>query len=399
MRPADNNNIENILKNVVVETNPELDRDILENLKNELDSCQNKATGKLNNWSKIMNNKFTKIAAAAVILIALSIFLTFSNGGSSIALADAIKPLLNAKNAVMEIILGEGENQTVINDTIMGQKIFREVRGIQGARMVIDLNEMKLMTISPQEKTVTYVKLDGLGNIQNYLVHMQNLMQKLLDSDYFEVEDIGYKTENNIEYYVYKATVKDRPQYAITIWIEPATSMPVKVIEQNANTTITCDNIKFNVDIDESVFSMEVPDGYTEQKTAIDFSANTEENFIEMLRLTSEIMNDGFFPDSVGLEDMVKFAQTRMEKAFKDKKLSNEQQVEIATKWGQGLVFIRMYKGQGQWYYNGKGVKLGEAETPVFWWHPQNSDNWHVIYGDLTVEECSEQDLPEVFNN
>ena len=399
MNPADNINIENILKNAAVDTNPEQDREILENLKIELQTCQDKKSDKWYTRSNIMNNKLIKIAAAAVILVSVSLFFTFSNGAGTIALADAITPLLNAKNAVLDIIIGEGENQTVIQDTIMGQKISRKVKGIQSVDMVIDLNEMRLMTISPKERIVTYVKLDGLGNIQNYLSHLQTLAQKLLDSKYFEVEDLGYKTYDGREYYVYKATVIDKPQNAIIIWIDLESLLPVRIIEQNANITITCDNIKFNVDIDESIFSLEVPEGYTEQKTAIDFSVNTEEKFIEMLKITSETMNDGFFPDSINLEDMIKFAQTKMEKAFKDNELSNELQVELSTKWGQGLVFIRMYKGQGKWYYNGKGVKLGEAETPVFWWHPQDTDNWRVIYGDLTVQECPETDLPEVFNN
>ena len=399
MNPADNNNIENILKNATVETKTDYDRELLDNLKNELNTCQDTKPDKRYTWSNIMNNNFIKFAAAAVIIIALSLFFITPNAGTSIALADAIKPLLNAKNAVLDIVIGQGENQTIIKDTVMGQKIYREMQGMQNVEMVIDLDEMKLMSISPKEKIVTYVKLDGLGHIENYLKHLQTLTQNLLDSNYFNVEDLGYKKHNNTEYYVYKAVVKDKPEIAIIIWIDLETALPTRIIEQNANTTITCDNIKFNVNIDESMFSLEVPEGFTEQKTAIDFSENTEENFIEMLRLSAEVMNDGYLPDDVSIEGMVKFAQDKMETAFKDQQLSDQQQIDVSTKWGQGLVFIRMYKGQGKWYYNGKGVKLGEAETPVFWWHPQNSENWRVIFGDLTVQECPEDDLPEVFNN
>lgn len=64
-------------------------------------------------------------------------------------------------------------------------------------------------------------------------------------------------------------------------------------------------------------------------------------------------------------------------------------------KFGQGLVFIRFFKGQGQWHYAGVGVKLGDATKPIFWYQPKDSATWRVIYGDLHVEDAQEQNLPK----
>jgi len=58
-------------------------------------------------------------------------------------------------------------------------------------------------------------------------------------------------------------------------------------------------------------------------------------------------------------------------------------------------VFIRLFKWQGQWHYAGKGVKLGDSDTPIFWYQPKDSQTWRVIYGDLRAEDISPENLPK----
>ena len=157
---------------------------------------------------------------------------------------------------------------------------------------------------------------------------------------------------------------------------------------------IACDNLQFDVALDESRFSMEVPDGYVVQQGGVDFKKGTEEAFIETLRIWAEIIEDGQFPESISLEDVVNIGP-KFDKGLERLNLTDEQRLDIATRWGQGYVFIRFFKGQGQWHYAGKGVKLGDGDTPVFWYQPEDSETWRVIYGDLSVEDVAPEDLPE----
>jgi hypothetical protein len=64
-------------------------------------------------------------------------------------------------------------------------------------------------------------------------------------------------------------------------------------------------------------------------------------------------------------------------------------------RFGQGLVFIRFFKGEDKWHYAGKGVQLGDADAAIFWYRPKDSETYRVIYGDLTVEDVTAEDLPE----
>jgi len=75
--------------------------------------------------------------------------------------------------------------------------------------------------------------------------------------------------------------------------------------------------------------------------------------------------------------------------------LSDEQKTEMGTKLSKYILFLRFFKGEGKWYYRGKDVQLGEAETPIFWYRPRSSATYRVIYGDLHAEDLAPENLPE----
>jgi hypothetical protein len=139
---------------------------------------------------------------------------------------------------------------------------------------------------------------------------------------------------------------------------------------------------------------MDVPEGYSEHKMELDLLGSTEADFIEGLRLLAETFGDGRFPDGVALEDYLKQG-AQIEKRFYELGLSPDEQTVLGTKLSKYVLFMRFFKGEGKWYYRGKGVQLGEAETPIFWYRPRGSTTYRVIYGDLHVEDIAPEDLPE----
>jgi hypothetical protein len=69
--------------------------------------------------------------------------------------------------------------------------------------------------------------------------------------------------------------------------------------------------------------------------------------------------------------------------------------MDLGLKLQNYLLFIRFFKGQGDWHYAGNGVKLGDTDTAIFWYQPENSQTWRVIYGDLHVEDVAQENLPQ----
>jgi hypothetical protein len=346
-------------------------------------------------WRIIMKTKTFKVAAAAVIIIAVSLgvheFVGIP-GSPSVAWADVVKSILNARTASLDIRVGS-QGGIVIHDDIKGSRIRRSVSNMEKAvDIVIDLEQQKLLTIDHDKKMATYVGLEGLGNIPNYVEHLQNLIKKLQDHPDVQVENQGIQEVDGQEYFVFVASAGND---TITIWADPDTALPVRIEHKTPNMVISCDNMKFNVTFEDSLFSMEVPAGYkTEDAGAINFQEGNESDFIESLRIWAEIIEGGQFPDSINLEDIVDIGP-KIEKAFEQAGLTDEEQTQLGLKWGQGLVFLRFFRGQGQWHYAGQGVKLGDGEKPIFWYQPKDSETWRVIYGDLRVEDVAEGNLPK----
>jgi hypothetical protein len=66
-------------------------------------------------------------------------------------------------------------------------------------------------------------------------------------------------------------------------------------------------------------------------------------------------------------------------------------QSEIASLVGRMNMFLQKNVG---WKYAGKGVKRGDAQTPVFWYIPKDSKQGRVVYGDLSVRDVPVDQLP-----
>ena len=134
------------------------------------------------------------------------------------------------------------------------------------------------------------------------------------------------------------------------------------------------------------------------QQTQLDLASGTEEAFILGLGLWAQYVGDGYFPDDVHVEAFVKNAPMMGQK-LEGSDLSDAEQMKIGMALARHMLFIRFFKGQGDWVYNGKDVRWGDAETPIFWYQPRDSETWRVIYGDLHVEDVATDDLPTVMTD
>jgi outer membrane lipoprotein-sorting protein len=262
-----------------------------------------------------MKSPITKLAAAAVIIIAVMIGInSFLGSGTSVAFADVIQPILDARTVIMDILIGPEGRQAVIHDEVMGSRIRRTVSNVQGTDIIIDLEQMELLALTHAEKTAEYVKLEGLGKMPNYLELLQDVVTRMQDEEEFQVQDQGLQEIDGHDYIVF---VAESDKETITIWVDPETALPVRIKQKTPNMQIICNNLQFDVVLDESRFSMEVPDGYVVQQAgAIDYKKSSESDFIETLRIWAEIIEDGHFPDSINLEDIVK-SGPKIDQAFK----------------------------------------------------------------------------------
>ena len=329
-------------------------------------------------------------AAAAIIVFAFLAGTTLFKGAGSVVFADVIQPLLTAQTVIYNMTIGTDSDAPVIQDMIAGRRIRRTVEGVEGVS-IIDMDSWRILVLDPSERKATYYDLKGLPQkLPNPLERLRNLITELQDSPNFVVEELGIQDIDDRELIGFHARC---PRAELTIWADPETKVPVRIEVQEGQILIVCKDYQFDVDMDESLFSMEVPEGYALHETELDLFGSTEEDFIEGLRAWTVVLRDGDFPESIALEDYVKQAPEMQEK-LKQLELSDEEEQALEQKLTKGVLFLRFFKGQGKWHYAGNGVKLGDADTAVFWYRPKDSGTYRVVYGDLSVQDVSPADLP-----
>ena len=84
-----------------------------------------------------------------------------------------------------------------------------------------------------------------------------------------------------------------------TVWIDPQTRELVIVEIEFANApgmSGTMTDFQFDVELDDSLFSLTPPEGYTPLEVQADVSKVTEQDLIEYLRSWSSWTKNGTFP-------------------------------------------------------------------------------------------------------
>jgi len=346
----------------------------------------------------IMRSRITKLAAAAVIIIAILTAIHFLGSPiEGIAWADVVRPILTARTVVFNVITVEGENVPITRVMNMGtQRVRSEVLSADGKTVqvivIVDFDTSRMLALNPKQKTAVLIDLKDMPEekSENVLEIMRNLITELQNDPNVSVEPLGEKEIDGQIATVFRAI---GPDVELTIWADPQTALPIRMEQKWRQMQFVCTDFQFDIEMDESLFSMEIPEGYSALPRAeLPIESSAEQDLIETLRIWAEIILDGAFPKDFSVQAYMDDVPKMREKAGA---LSQEEKLELGLKMGRGFVFFQLLKAENDWHYVGKNVKLGDAESPVCWYRPKDSEIYHVIYGDLSVKDVAPENLPK----
>ncbi len=349
-----------------------------------------KATEALKTRRTIMKSPITRIAAVAAVVIVAALGINYIMA-PSVTWAQVIEPILNARTIVFDLILGTDETNPTMHEIVVGPRIRRVMSNMPNMTQIIDLDNAKLLGLDTEAKTAIYVDIAGdLGDrTRNYIKFVRQIIAQLQEG---QVQELGEQTIDGQK--VIGFTGKGQNE-EVTIWADPQTALPIRIEAQiGQEFSFIMKNFQFNAAVDESMVSMDVPEGYTQQKSGIDLGNANEADFIESLRIWAQIIGDGTFPQTIGTQSTMKVMPTLVQK-LTIMKVTEQEGTRIGMTFAKGMLFHQILEGQGQWKYAGAGVKLGDAKTPIFWYQPKDSATYRVIYGDLSVKDVSPENLPK----
>ncbi len=364
--------------------------------------------GRQSIWRIIMKNKITKLAVAAVIIVAALIGINQFGGsidGASVAWAGAVEKCHSFKTATYTY-------------TMPGTFFHQEKE--------YDVIQIKYSSAYGKHKET---KIAGNSKSGDYLI----LTQKIVDDN--QVFFIVHETKHYFEYSPSDSQVNDRdivnilkslPLKAdkvigtkfidnketvgyllkghgidIKIWIDDQTYNPI-LVEFFDNNTFELEGVYsdfcFDISIDESEFDIQLPEGYSQIDPPAFFlktKQGSADDFIYYLGLYAKYSEDGCFPDEITIsKDKAGLYAIVGLKAIESAKCTELEIEEMSVKGPRAYLFLNRMKPENDWHYAGKGVSPEQSDTPIFWWIENGSEYYTVIFADLGVGTLTEKELP-----
>jgi outer membrane lipoprotein-sorting protein len=348
----------------------------------------------------------SKIAVAAAALIVVGGLLAWlaPGRGTALAFADVAKAFADIRTATCmvssELEVAEGKKTTSGRSMYMAPSRERsELTGIDGSTTVfiMDRQKGKAISLLPEKKMAMVFQIENVppDRTVNYIEHVRKLISDARRGQADRVDSLGRQTIDGRELVGFRLRRLDGET---NIWAEPETARPVRVEFIHPKTRTVMRDFRINVPMKESLFNMEIPEGYaTIAQVSMDGSMPTVKDLARSLGFAAE-QNGGVFPAELlgvnGIEGvMFKAVHAKYGPGESSAKLKAI--TEFSAKLTRGMAFVRDLSRENDMHYAGKGVKLNTPNRPIFWYKPTGKDRYQMIYADLSVKEVAPSELPE----
>ncbi|MCH7729878.1 MAG: hypothetical protein IH991_25920 [Planctomycetes bacterium] len=331
---------------------------------------------------------------AAAILVTCIILLAQTSSTPVFAVDEVVDNMVKARSARFDMTAKiTGHPAVKMKAFYLEPAHFRIELG-NGHINIADWQAGKMIGLDPNTKLATVINLVNVPaeakdkmQMNQFEAIRESLRNAIADPD-TKIEPLGKKELDGRKVVGFRFKAGPQP---ITLWADPKTKLPVRIeaiVAGPPQTEVVMNNYEFNVDLDKSLFSTTIPDGYRVIEADVDASPPTEKDFIVALKMCCKVSNE--FPAGFDSAAIATFVSTYLHKQGigKDKGLTAKQLNEV-MRISRGFQFALTLPAESEAHYAGGRAKQGDAERAVFWYKPTDSTKYRVIYADFSVKESA----------
>ncbi len=348
--------------------------------------------------SNIMKSSITKIAASAVIIIAVMLGINYIGGspdGTSLTWADVLENIEAARTVMYIYQLEKGDEKEISKTRIMEPYQYRKDVIESSTEYEVVIRNTKLnknLLLFPHTKWGV-IGDDG-DSPGHELREYERLKKDFRDGT---EKNLGRVKLNGRETVCFEISKDNK---TITVWADPNTALPIQIeeiSEEKSGMRELFSDIKFDMEFDKRLFSLKRPADYClvdlkTQRIQTPFEL-TEQHLIEGLAVYPKYLDGKFRTRYMGGRPMTEEVK---KKCLADVEKIQNWSDEDSNKSTLGCEFIERLPEGSDYQYIGEDVKFGDANAPVCWWKPPGSKTYRVVYGDLSIRDVEPNDLPEI---
>ena len=387
-----------------------------------------------------MKSRMTKLAAAAVIIIAILVDLPFiTTNPQGIALADVLEKIEQTRAYMYTVEMkitgsmfpsAKEQTETTIVSDDYGRKSYLELT---------DPNTGKTTTqetyILPEQKMIVTIMLEKkqylrmpFGDEFLAMMKQQNddprvIIKKIMACEYTElgrsvidgVEVQGFRTTDPASLSASSASDGDPTSTELTLWVDAENWLPfrserdIKYGEKKQISSATYD-YHWNVPVQAGDFEPNIPEDFKPHPTdGMKTPGMTEADGIEGLKLFAEIT--GRYPKKLNMKDLLQEIKAldfqnlppliekldELKKMNQNSELSEEEIFDTILKTTMdimrplqsiGFFYMTLVADKKEPVYYGESVGPDDADMVLLKWKVSD-DHYRVIFGDLTAEDLT----------
>ncbi|MCA9442775.1 MAG: hypothetical protein KC964_18370 [Candidatus Omnitrophica bacterium] len=315
-------------------------------------------------------------------------------GDHSVAFAEVVEKIRTIKSYEYSISNTGPEDRVETFAFVKNERGYKSFNVDTGDFSVADWSLGKQWFLNASERTVVICDGPKYGTQTLQILNAAEGLQKIKDVEIWD------EVLEGIPVQCFRFKNPDQSGIKQTWWIDQRTLLPIR-IEVNApdGTRGVSEDFSYSDEIDESIFDVQIPEGYTildcpPSKDPVVPEIPAEEDLVEGLRALA-MVNDSVFPDTLTVSEVNRLWRV-------PKNLPKEGSKELALR-------ACLFSGQEEeslFQYRGEGVTLGESDTPICWWRlggwehrQEGTEDWRVVFGDLNVKTLTKNYLDSINSN
>lgn len=213
-------------------------------------------------WRIIMKTKITKLAAAAVIIIAVLIGINHFGGSIdmvNVAFADVLEQISEDRPYACRMTFDyDGDKPDTSYRRMQKNLSVRREERNDGTILVFDMSQkpVRILILWPDEKVAKESLLLDRGPIKD-----PDVLRMIIDRQNGTEEDLGLSQINGITVKIFHSPDEHNE---FTVWADVETNLPVRVElrQSSSGRTIIMEDFEFVVEFDESLFDTTAPEDY-----------------------------------------------------------------------------------------------------------------------------------------
>ncbi len=390
--------------------------EVIETLKSRAETESSVSQRPQDVWRIIMNNRMTKFAASAVIIIGV-LFGLYLVGGpdmAGVAWAEVVENVEQIQTYMyrgrstmtggpvgdniqeMEMVMYWSLAHGLRMDTYMDGKIAVNTYILPAEKMIIQLmleqkRYMRMLLTDEHLKKMEEEQNNPRYMVKQFMAHeYTELGRDIIDG--IEVEGIEVTDPKVWGGMVEKAVGR--------LWVDVETDLPVRMEMEmfmgGMETKLVMDQFEWGIELDTGLFEPVIPQDY-ELMAEVELPDAGGEKAVEGLRLFAEVTG-GSYPSDMGLMTVPTELVEAMRQSLgtEPNGMPSKEDMEKLMKAQMVCVFYaELVQEDKDPAYYGETVTTEFGHAVLMRWKTDD-DQYRVIFGDLTIEDVSADELAEL---